>query len=117
MSDKFDKAFGILETENVGLVQDEPIRETLSSPTFEPTPSNFDQVFADADFTATLTPSDNVPLRTTLLDATKQNPDRYAEAVKLSNQSGVPAPIVAPSLEEFQQQAAFDKLDANAMPL
>jgi len=114
MSD-FDKAFDILESENVDLVPDQPIQETLSSPTFEPSPTNFDQVFADVDFTATLEPSTNAPLRATFLDATKQNPDKYAEAVRLSNQSGVPAPIVAPSLEEFKQQAAFDKLDINAM--
>ena len=108
---KFDKAFDTLDAEGVSLVQDQPFTDVVQSPSFEPRKSPFDSLFENKEFTETLTVDQNTPLRGAMIDATKQNPDEWAEADKLSSQTGIPTDVVQRNMSDIKAQQKFDQID------
>lgn len=55
---------------------------------------------------------DKSRLRQSLYVATRQDPNDYARATKLSRSTGLPPPIIARNLKTVQQRATIDELDA-----
>lgn len=54
--------------------------------------------------------------RRSLYGAVRQNPDEYGKATQLSRAVGVPAPVVARNLQDVEQRAKLDALDAAILP-
>ncbi len=94
----FDNTFNILRSEEVKLVENEPLSETPFKKTFE------------------ILEIENTPLRSTMLDATKQNPDKYADVVKLGKKTGVPTQAAFDSVDDLNAQSSFNNIDYKNLP-
>jgi len=70
-------------------------------------------VSADNPYTdANLEAQEKQRLRSSVLDATRQNPDEYGRAKQVERQTGIPAPIATRNLIETEQRAKLTEYDS-----